>query len=313
MGVVVLGPQEMGVVVGHERQAQLLGQPDELGVDPLLLGDAGPLELDIEPRLPAAVGGEVPGVPARLVEGGLVVGVVLCLDVLCQVMGQRAAEVTVDGDETLRPPGEGRAVHARPVVEAVLEGVGAQLEQVPPAGVVLGEQDEVKPAVGEPRRRALEPVARRDVGLDAQDRLDPGRLRLRVELDRAVKVAVIGHRDGGHAQLPHALHQPIDLDAAVEERVLGVQVQVNEAEAGRSAVQSPDMLCFPRFFRHAQYHMLGVGLSPDAGIVPRRPGPGHHSAGRPQPCNPSRALPKQRVARRTPAGSRRSPRNASSW
>ena len=48
----------------------------------------------------------------------------------------------------------------------------------------------------------LGPPARRDVRLDADDRLDPRRLRLAEELDRAVEVAVVGQRQRRSSPAP---------------------------------------------------------------------------------------------------------------
>jgi hypothetical protein len=46
--------------------------------------------------------------------------------------------------------------------------------------------------------RAIAALAGREIDLASDDRLDPGRLCLLIELDRAEHVAVIGHRDRFH-------------------------------------------------------------------------------------------------------------------
>ena len=56
----------------------------------------------------------------------------------------------------------------------------------------------------------------------------PVRLGGVVELDRAEQVAVIGHGDGGHLLLDHDLHQLVDIAGAVEQRVIGMAMQVDE-------------------------------------------------------------------------------------
>jgi hypothetical protein len=46
--------------------------------------------------------------------------------------------------------------------------------------------------------RAIGALARREVRLASNDRLDPGRPGLLIKLDRAEHVAMIGHRDRFH-------------------------------------------------------------------------------------------------------------------
>ena len=57
-----------------------------------------------------------------------------------------------------------------------------------------------------------------------------------IELDRAEEIAVIGHGDGGHLLLDHDLHQLVDIAGAVEQRIIGVAVQVDE---GHRCVKAP--------------------------------------------------------------------------
>ncbi len=233
MGVVVRRAQVVHVVVGHERQIELAGQPDQVRVDPLLLQDVVPLQLDEEAGLAPLVGAERLRVPPRLLDRLLEVGLVLPLLVLHEVMSDRAAEVTVDGDQPLAPLGQGRAVHAGAVVEAVQIGVRGELEQIAPALIGFREQHEVESAGAGGAGRPLEAITGRDVRFDSQDRLDAGSAGRAVELDGAEEVAVIGDGHRVHAQLGHPIDQAADAVAAVEERVLGVQVQVDELRAGR--------------------------------------------------------------------------------
>ena len=75
---------------------------------------------------------------------------------------------------------------------------------------------------------AVEARTRRDVGLHAEDRLDPGLQRRRLELVRSEHVPVVRHGHGVHVQRLHLLDEFLDAVGAVEERILGVQVEVNE-------------------------------------------------------------------------------------
>jgi hypothetical protein len=80
------------------------------------------------------------------------------------------------------------------------------------------------------------PIAGRDVHLAADDRLHPGRHRRLVELHRAEHVAVVGHRDRRHAEGLHAGDEVGDLIRAVQQRILGVEVEVGETHGGQSGV-----------------------------------------------------------------------------
>ena len=74
--------------------------------------------------------------------------------------------------------------------------------------------------------------ARRDVGLDADDRLDALGLRGLVEGDRAVQGAVVRDRHRIHALLGRRIDQLRDPAEAVEEAELGVDVEVREVVRG---------------------------------------------------------------------------------
>jgi hypothetical protein len=74
--------------------------------------------------------------------------------------------------------------------------------------------------------------ARCQVGLDADDRLDAVLPCLRVEVVGAVQVAVVGHRDRGHAEIGDSREEPVEERGAVQHRVLGVDVEVNEPVPG---------------------------------------------------------------------------------
>ena len=75
-------------------------------------------------------------------------------------------------------------------------------------------------------------AARRDVRLDADDRLDPGRLRRRVERDDPVHAPVVGQRERRHPVVGDAARHLRDTGQAVEEAELGVDVEVDEVAAG---------------------------------------------------------------------------------
>ena len=77
MVVVVFGPEEMGVVVGHHREVEFRGQPLEQRIDPLLFRN-----------VPLARG-EVRRVPLRLVDRQSPMRLVVGPGVVGQMMGDR--------------------------------------------------------------------------------------------------------------------------------------------------------------------------------------------------------------------------------
>ena len=72
----------------------------------------------------------------------------------------------------------------------------------------------------------------RNVDFAADDGMDALALWRRCRTDRAEEIAVIGHGDGGHFLLGDHLHELIDFAGAVEQRVVGVVVEVNEWSFG---------------------------------------------------------------------------------
>ena len=167
-------------VVGHDqRQAGLGRQPQELLVEPALLGQAMVLELEEE-----AVLAEDVAVLAGQLAGELpVVGL--------ERPGDLAAETGRQADQALAVAGEVLAIDPRLVVVAVEVGVGHEPAQVPVADVVLGQQDQVERlGVGLALLVGHRPPG--DIGLDADDRLDPLRRGRLVEGDGAVERPVVG-------------------------------------------------------------------------------------------------------------------------
>jgi hypothetical protein len=67
-----------------------------------------------------------------------------------------------------------------------------------------------------------------DVHLAADERLDAVLARLAVELDRAREAPVVGERDRRHLELGRTGRELGDAARPVEDRVLGVDVEVNE-------------------------------------------------------------------------------------
>ena len=131
------------------------------------------------------------------------------------------------------------AVGARLVVVALHAGPAGEPEQVVHArralrqqrhvGVGAGPADVVVAAVVPPDALLLVAAGVGcEVGLHADDRLDPGCGGLAVEVVGPEHVAVVGHRDAAHAELRRTPEKVIQSGRTVEHGVLGVDVEVDE-------------------------------------------------------------------------------------
>ncbi len=154
--------------------------------------------------------------------------------------------------------GEVLAVDARLVVVAVEVGVGDDAAEVPVAGPVLGQQDEVV-GLGVGLALAVGHRAAGDVGLDADDGLDLALLAGLVEGHRAVERAVVGDGQAVEALRAGLRDEVVDAPEAVEEAELRVDVEVGEVV---------------RSDRHGR-SMVARGLEP--GGAGRQPGSMRHA------------------------------------
>ena len=217
LGLHILPVEEVDVVGGHKRQAELSGQSDDLRVDLLLRLETVILELEVEVAL-----GEKRGVGP----GGL-------LGLLVLAAGQEEVDLALETarqpDQPGGVPGQELLVDARPVVEALEISLGQELAQVPVALFVLDEKDEMVVVgllvrVGPP----VETAAGRHIDLTAEDGLDPLGLGRFEELDGSEDVAVVGEGDSRHIVVVGRVDEVLDPEAAVEDAVLRVVVQMDE-------------------------------------------------------------------------------------
>ncbi len=75
-------------------------------------------------------------------------------------------------------------------------------------------------------RTILVAASQPDIG--ATDRFDSGALRRLVELHQRAHVAHVGHRHRGHSARRHRLDQRLDAHQAIDQRVLGMQTEMDE-------------------------------------------------------------------------------------
>ena len=218
VGVVCVG-QIVCVIGGNQREAEVRGHLDELRVHLILGRDAMALHLEVvaiaEDALellrdrPGSVGLSLNDRP-----------------------GHRCRQTTRSRDQPLvSAPQE---IHVDPglVVEPLEIPLRDEVHQVPVAGLVHRQQQQVADGVeaigGALPPLLLEATPTRDIDLAADDRLDAVGPRLLVELDGSEEIAVIRLGHGRHVHGLGALEERVVLDRPVEQRVLGMKMQVNE-------------------------------------------------------------------------------------
>ena len=148
-----------------------------------------------------------------------------------------AADTTRQTNDSLVVLLENFLIDARLEVEAFERGGAGELDQVAKAGPVLGQQRQViAGGLAAAGPSLVEAAAWCDVGLVADDRVDARSLRLAVELQGTVQVAVIGQRQGVHAVIDAPSDQLADVTGTVEQTVMAVTMQVGKWSRARLRV-----------------------------------------------------------------------------
>src|SRR5687767_10717900 len=107
-----------------------------------------------------------------------------------------------------------------------------EADEVAIAGFVFGEENEMVVYVLAAGGAFLfQPAAGSDVNFAADDRLDALSAGGLVEIDGAVKHAVVRDRKRAKIQLVRAVHELVQPARAIEQRVLGVQMEMDEIGA----------------------------------------------------------------------------------
>ena len=145
---------------------------------------------------------------------------------LLERLADPPGEASREGDQSVGMGRQQLPVDARLVVVTLEVAGGGELDQVAVAGVVLGEQREVRVPLG------LGAAVVADVDLAAENRLDSVLSGLPVELDGPSERAVIGEPDGGHLELSGASREGGNPAGPIEDGVLGVDVKVDEGRFG---------------------------------------------------------------------------------
>ena len=123
--------------------------------------------------------------------------------------------------------------HAGFVVKAVQRCLGCDLYEIAIALFVLGQHQQMVIGVAFGRRADdVVIVFLADIEFAADDGLDAVLVGRVYEMHCTENISVVGHGDGGHAKFSDTLAKLIDIAGAIEQRVIGMQVQVNELGSG---------------------------------------------------------------------------------
>ncbi len=131
------------------------------------------------------------------------------------------------------------------------------MQQVEIAGLVLGQQQQMRPFAVE-LRVAVGHAACGDIGLDADDGLDAGFPAGEIERHRAEHRAVVSQGQRRLIQRLGPRGQMVDAAEAVEQRELAVHVQMDEGVVGLALLLPGPIGCIAQHGR--QYSTGGLGL-----------------------------------------------------
>ena len=211
MGRGVVAAHVVAVIGGDDGGADLAGDRPQRLVEVALLWKPVVLQLDVE-----AVCEELP------VEAGRTHShVALAAD---EVRYDLAAHAARETDEAFGVLPQKLFVDPGPVVKAGQIAFRYELYEVLVAGEVFDQQGQMVVRLAAGRLGAVAPVAGRHVDLAADNRLDAGIEGLSVKPDGAEKVAVVGHRHGGHPVLVNLIEERPEPNRPVKQAVLRVEV-----------------------------------------------------------------------------------------
>ena len=142
-----------------------------------------------------------------------------------------ALQAAAEADQAFRMLCQQLLVDARLVVEALGVTRRDELDEVLEALLVLGEQHEVVRGLAG-RAALVAAIARCDVDLAAENRIDAALPRRIVKHDGREHVAVLGDGQRRHLELLRLIEQLVDAARTIEQRELGVEVQVDELRHG---------------------------------------------------------------------------------
>ena len=137
------------------------------------------------------------------------------------------SKTTAQSNQTSRPRCEQLFIDSWHVMKTIQMRCRYQLDEISIAGLVFGQKSDVIRCIA-PRGRPILVRSRGNVGFATNDRLHARASCFLVKFNRAVQIAVIRHRNGGHFEFSRLFHQLFHPDTAIQQRILSVQMEMNE-------------------------------------------------------------------------------------
>jgi len=254
VGVRVAFLDVMHVVGCNEFQTELFGPLNQVAIDVDLLRNRVVLQFEVKifraERLlePVHRG-------ARFVQ----------LPALNQVRNF-AGETAGERDEPLFVLRQDFLVDARLVVIALQMRRRGKFDKIPVTDLIFRQQHEMMVNVPAAARRLLvEAAAGSDIDLTANNRFDAFVSGGLVKINRAAEHAVIGDRERRESQLVRFVDQPVEAAGAIEQRILGVQMEVDKIRVRHEANYLPT----PRGRKKGLFTRLGSRSLNRADVVLR--------------------------------------------
>ena len=204
----------VAVVGGDKRQTEIFFELEKAGMDAVLLLQTLILNFEIKILLAKNVGKSAGRGP-----GSVVI-------IFHQALGHLALQAAGKADQAAGMFGEKLLADARLVIKAVQRSLRGDLYQIAIALFIFGEHEQVVIRVALGGGAVI--ILFANIEFAADDRLHARMFGRIHEMDCAKNVAVVSHGHGRHTQLLYALAKFLDITGAIEQGVVGMQMQVNE-------------------------------------------------------------------------------------
>ena len=231
MGFIIVARREIRLIGGDERQAASIGHLHEMWLDGLFRGAVMTLELDIKAIVEKLLQTDEPRLGQIVPAGG-------------DGPIRGTAWPTAERHQTVVAVHKRRDRHMRRNTRLCLhEGIGHQPDEIPVSGLTGGYQDDI----GERTFARILPayvvgVGKVDRDLAADNRLDAGLGHFLGELKRAEQIARVGNPQRRHAVGGREVHQRLERQCPLKQRIGRMDPQMNEADVAGSATHDAILL-----------------------------------------------------------------------
>ncbi len=142
--------------------------------------------------------------------------------------GNFALKTGAEGDQPFVVFLEDFLVHPGAVIKPLEVPQGDEFQEVAVALEVFGQEDQMIGSFGYSFRGLVEAAPGGDVNLAPDDGFDPGFQGLLIKIERSEHRSVVRNRQGRHSEFFRPGEQILQAVGAVQEAVLGMQVEMSE-------------------------------------------------------------------------------------